>query len=302
MRALFARLYVPLKLRAASPNTLRLYEQAFARFAEFLGHEPQPADLNDVDVAGFLSHRRAIGRAPDTVEKERDRLVAIWRFLCTRRRLDGSPYVLDMPTVAPELLPERTPQAWLLPELAAMFSHVATLRGMVGIFRACLWWTALLRVAWITGERIGALLQLRWRDFDLVGRWVVVPVLARKGRRRDMLFELDGETVDALLAIGPGPPDALVFPWPQSYSSIWDGFKRILRGAGLPTDRRSKFHRIRRSTASHFEAAGGNATELLGHADRQTTEKYLDPRIVKRPSAARLLPKIDRLPDWDAAG
>lgn len=70
---------------------------------------------------------------------------------------------------------------------------------------------------------------------------------------------------------------------------IWRKIGEVLERAGLPTDSKSKFHRIRRTVASYYEAAGGNATELLGHSSRKITEKYLDRRIVARPQA------IDRL-------
>ena len=50
---------------------------------------------------------------------------------------------------------------------------------------------------------------------------------------------------------------------------------------GLPSDRRHKFHAMRRTVASFYEAAGGNATELLGHSTRDVTRThYLDPRVV----------------------
>jgi len=53
-----------------------------------------------------------------------------------------------------------------------------------------------------------------------------------------------------------------------------------LAAAGLPTDRRSKFHRIRRTVASAVAEAGGNPSEALDHASPKTTKRYLDPRIV----------------------
>jgi integrase len=46
---------------------------------------------------------------------------------------------------------------------------------------------------------------------------------------------------------------------------------------------------MRRSVASHYEAAGGNATELLGHSSRSVTLAYLDPRIVPQQHAVDLL-------------
>jgi integrase len=54
--------------------------------------------------------------------------------------------------------------------------------------------------------------------------------------------------------------------------------------AGLPDTREYKFHVLRKSVASHYEAAGGNATDLLKHSSRKVTLTYLDPRVV-RPAA-----------------
>jgi hypothetical protein len=40
-------------------------------------------------------------------------------------------------------------------------------------------------------------------------------------------------------------------------------------------------------------AAGGNATDLLGHANRETTKRYLDPRIVKQKQPSELLFRLE---------
>jgi integrase len=86
----------------------------------------------------------------------------------------------------------------------------------------------------------------------------------------------------------------LLFPWPYSPSTLYNHYSRLLRRAGLPDDRKSKPQRMRRSFASHLEAAGGNATAALKHSSRKVTERaYLDPRIVGGQNHARLLPRID---------
>ena len=38
-----------------------------------------------------------------------------------------------------------------------------------------------------------------------------------------------------------------------------------------------------------MKAAGGNASNLLGHSGRRVTEKYLDPRVVTPPQASDML-------------
>jgi integrase len=63
-----------------------------------------------------------------------------------------------------------------------------------------------------------------------------------------------------------------------------------LKLAGLPTDAKSKFQRIRRSHATHLHIAGGDATASLGHSsDSITRRHYLDVRLLSRQSAEKLL-------------
>lgn len=97
------------------------------------------------------------------------------------------------------------------------------------------------------------------------------------------------DTIEALRAIRL-PKEPRIFPWPYTPNYLWNRFDGLLQRAGLPHDARSKFHRIRRSVASYFEAAGGDATNLLGHSDRKVTRKhYLDRRIVQEKQASDVL-------------
>jgi integrase len=58
----------------------------------------------------------------------------------------------------------------------------------------------------------------------------------------------------------------------------------------LPTDREHSFHCIRKTGASFADAAGADASKLLGHSSRSVTERhYLDPSIAKRDHAVDFL-------------
>ena len=70
---------------------------------------------------------------------------------------------------------------------------------------------------------------------------------------------------------------------------LFKRYEGILRRAGLAHGRRDKFHKLRRTTASNFEAAGGNATDLLKHSARSVTLAYLAPTIVKPKQVADLV-------------
>lgn len=83
-----------------------------------------------------------------------------------------------------------------------------------------------------------------------------------------------------------------MFPWDKSYTYLWGRMGVICKRAGLSDNRRSKFHRIRKTTASYYQAAGGSAQALLDHSSPAVTRRYLDPRIVAPQSASELLPKV----------
>jgi integrase len=153
------------------------------------------------------------------------------------------------------------------------------LPGRVGNIRACVWWPALLLVAWDSGERINAILNLKWSNVDTRRKWIRFEAEHRKGGRDDSSVQISADTVEALRKLSKERDE--VFPWPQSYTYLWRRFGKILKLAGLPTDSRCKFHRIRRTVASYAEAAGANATAMLRHSKREITESYLDPRVTK---------------------
>jgi integrase len=272
--------YFDLNPKIQSWKTIKQYRIAIANFREAIGKSPALEDLTNDNIGRLMRHLANRELAPKTINERRGRVQAFWKFLAERGTLTYFPSTPRIPE------PVRTPLAWLRPELERLFSAVDRLEGRVGSIPKRAWWKALLLVAWDSGERIGALLELRWSHIS--EDWVHIPAEFRKGKKKDTIHRLALDTLTALRAIKHGDRE-LVFPWPHDPDYIYKKYEEILEAAGLPTDRRSKFHRIRRSVASHYEAAGGNATKLLGHTSRKTTESYLDPRIVKEVQAIDLL-------------
>ena len=282
LRSFYVESFEPLKLRGRASRTKQLYVTTLRNFEKFLNREPELSDLSDETVSRYLSWFRSLPRSPLSVNKERNNLLAIWRFGCRKRRIDL------WPDVEPEIEPERIPQAWTEDEIRRLFASIHQETGWIAGVPAAAWWAALHYVAWDSGERISAMRALLWSHVDLTGAALYVPAELRKGKRKDRLYKLAPDTVDALKAIRM-PPRAEVFPWPYCPTYLYNLYVPILKRAGLPHDCRSKFHRMRRSVASHYEAAGGNATELLGHSGRKVTKSYLDPRIVGDKQATDLL-------------
>jgi integrase len=136
-----------------------------------------------------------------------------------------------------------------------------------------------LRILLDTGERIGAIRALKKEHFQ--GNWLLVPAALRKGNKRDKLYQIQPETIRLVVElIERNKDDDKLFPWDRCETYIYNRYKDILKRAKLPADRRSQFHRIRRTVASAVAGAGGDASAALDHASPRTTKKYLDPRIV----------------------
>jgi integrase len=78
----------------------------------------------------------------------------------------------------------------------------------------------------------------------------------------------------------------------MSRGYVWQRFSKIVKQAGIEDKRRNKFHKIRRTVATFFEQAGGDATRLLQHNSRKTTEAYLDESMIQRTQAVDLIEAI----------
>ena len=194
--------------------------------------------------------------------------------------------------VPPESLPERTPEAWTHEEMVRLFNAASAARGRIGplLVRAVM--PALISFIYDTGERVTACLETLRDDYHRPH--VLVRAEARKGKKKDKLFVLSPETCDLLDAIVvPGKAELIYIPQSQR-ARLWPIFGEIVKAAVLGGGRSSKFHKIRRTVASAYAAAGQDASTLLGHSSKRITERfYLDPRITGGPPApCDVLPRL----------
>ena len=282
---LWEREYVPQRLADSSASCRNQYRSNMRRFDRWLCRPAVLTDLTDDTLMAFARSIKAGGRSPATANKIRSQLVAVWRFANSRG------YVRTTPTLPKLAEYKRAPLAWLPDELTRLFAACRATPGMIGPVTASAWWYALHALLWDTGARIGAVLQMTWQQVDMHGGSVILLAEHQK-QSADQVFRLHPGTAAALAAIYRAS-QPLVFHWPKSRASLWNHYARLLRRAGLPTDRKSKFHRMRKSVASHYEANGGNAQLLLGHANRTTTLAYLDNRVCGPKHAADLLFRPD---------
>jgi integrase len=270
------------RLRFKSPNTSRLYHHTIRSFGKTLGRDPTIADLTNDLVEQHMARIIDGGGSPASANKDRSQLLALWRFAATHKIVDCWPDV----QIANE--PDAVPLGWLPGDLEKLLAAAGTERGFLGEVPARLWWSALFRVLLATGERIGAVASLK--THHLQGDWLLAPAEFRKGKRRDRLYPLGSETAQAVRdLIAANKTDDRIFPFPYASTYLYKKLNHVLLRAGLPIDRRSKFHRMRRTVASAVAQAGGDPTAALDHASPKTTKKYLDPRIVGAVQVADIL-------------
>lgn len=276
-------------LKPLDPKTISHYELAICRFAEYVGHEPRIADLTDDAMRGFMAWTVS-RRSATTANDRRKCLLALWTF-CAKRGL-----LLKWPTVPKMPEPKRIPRAWTRDQLLALIKSCQEAKGRIGKVLAKDWWLAFHLTAWDTAERTRALLSLRWDWLDMDRGILYAPAEARKGKRKDALYQLMPDTVEALRAIRANKSQ-IIFAGLGHHSAFYKRYEVILRRAGLPSDRSCKPQKMRRSHASHLKAAGGDPTASLMHESDSTTRvSYLDPSICDTPPAAKLFRILPPIP------
>lgn len=285
LRSHFDLLYRRQRLFGKSPNTVRLYYYTFQYFDEFLGHSGTIDDLSDENVMGCMEWLVDSGRSVRTANKVRDQLRALWNFLARKSLVKQFPECPALPQ------PQRTPVAWTRAELARLWEMLAAQGGWIAGIPAGAYWLSLHSVAYDTLERIGAIRQLRWADLLVDAQWAYFRAETRKGRRADFTAKLH-PTTTALLESVRHPARELIWPWEQHQTYFWTRYKAMRQRAGLATDSAHSFHCLRRTAASFAEAAGADASRLLGHSSRAVTERcYLDPKVAQRQQASDVLPR-----------
>ncbi len=287
LQDLFENVYRPLRLRGRSPATTRLYGCTLRAFGRWLGRDPEIRDLDELVLARYLE-ARATQVAALTVEKERSQLNALAGLAWERRLIEVKP------SCPPGLIPDRVPTAWSVDELRklmAAVSNPATWRRNGAAHAA--FFGALVPVLFESGERIGAMLGARIEDYQRPH--LVVRAESRKGRRRDRAYRLTDATCDRIEALIGERSAGPIFVWNGTPTYLYDRFGLAVEAAGLDSRKRLRFHQIRRSAASHYAAAGGDAVEMLDHSSPKITKRwYLDPRLVDRGARpCDLLPSLD---------
>lgn len=274
--------YARRKLIGKTERTELKFRRTIRLLGEVVGHLPTTADLTDDNVAAVMSRKAREGSSPATVNDARAKLVALWTFAARRRLVDTFPDIdrINEPSAAPV--------AWSADQLGRVFAACDSVSAPMCGVPGAIWWRAMVSVLWDTGERVGAI--LRTPREALTGDSLRVSAETRKAKTRDKVYTLHADTVGLLDLVRRHSGSPGLLPIDCCYDTVLNRYRRMLKRAGLPHDRKHLFHCIRRSVASHAAAAGADATAILDHADPSITRRYyLDPRIVPHPQAVDVL-------------
>jgi len=298
-------------LRDLAPITVKKFDFTLDRFREFIAAtfperadpEPTLSDLEDLVVMRFLRWRSETvhhGRkpSPQTLRKDRACILALATF-AAKKRLHATPDARPMEFLELKSRPAplAIPVAYTAEEITRLVQLARTREGEVGGQPAAWFWSTLLQAAFLSGERIGALLAIKWREVDLDARVLTFLAATRKGRSRDIQRAITPELADEMRPRRQAD-DQIVWDWSRdrSHCSLWPSLRLLCRRSGI---RITGFHAFRKASASYIAAGGGNAAaqEHCSHASFSTTkDHYLDPRITGRQSGLEFLPRLELEP------
>jgi integrase len=304
------------RLRApGSRESVEIQVRHFARYWAEQGYEAPPAieDLTRDSIQAAMAWQVGRGRKPQTANKLGRTLLGLANYASERMDLPR-PKRLEW---YPELRSE--PDCWSVEQVESLIRTAGKLRGQLAGATRAEFATALLWLAYNSGERIDAVMSVQWAWIDWTSRTVRIPAAARKDREEYTVWLMD-ETVSALLVLRrAGTPgvfdcwnrDRHIKQWPALnlllrkivYSALIDPAADVntlsRRDVSAVIGRRELWHKIRRSFATEIarNSDESTASRLLGHSSIATTRRYIDRRklplrpqrdLLRRPAGPQL--------------
>ncbi|MDR1958337.1 MAG: site-specific integrase [Planctomycetaceae bacterium] len=159
---------------------------------------------------------------------------------------------------------------------------------------AGLWWENLLIFVYNSGARIGSALQIRWNWIDFEN--YVINQVKKPGVKTTSQIMLNEEAVQTLRtmqSISPCTnPDDHVFRWEKAKRTFYKHADKQQKFAGIPEERRFKFHGIRKYFGSEIAKRNPTAaTKALGHVNPIVASRYyINGQIVALPFINAIVP------------
>lgn len=263
--------------RHLRPRSVEPLQAAVSVFSDWLARPATTDDFRRETLNPFIDWL-LLNRAPDTAWGRRKDLLTLWKWAWEEGIVRRPPERIK--TVRK---PRRDPDAWTIDELRQLLLATNDMPGELpnGIsFRE--FFRALVLVLYSTGLRIGSAIELRYADLRSDGTIPADPETHKTHYQQLVQLQSDAiaacETIRTQLA----EPDERLLPWPYQRNALYTHWRRLLKHAGMPVNRRNGTQKIRRTAASWLERVSpGSATRFLGHSTPELAQRhYLDPRII----------------------
>ena len=258
-------------------NTKLQYERAFNQF-ERLVHPAYVDAITTATIDRFTARRSAGETHPDSDEVSKPEPATVNKELrhlrAALRKAADWKMLRELPAVTLLRQPERDPYFVDDAAFAALYAACdAMIRPKGRRYPAADWWKALLVFAYMTGWRVGEILDLRRDDLDLEGGIARVDADSTKGRR-EARIELHPVVIYHLRAIIEFQP--FVFDWPHHERTLWTDFNTLKQKANLEFP--GAFHRLRFGFANaNVDALPADLLQkLMRHRDPKTTRSYIN--------------------------
>jgi integrase/recombinase XerC len=277
------RYLTELRVRNASPHTLRNYATDLERFATYFSPKetepPPPAAFTVLLLREWLSHLYGEGLSAVTIRRKLAAVRSLFDFLAREGSIPTNIARLVRTPKAPQKLPtvptaEQT-NALLDGVAADTLSRTYPQRDVL-----------IFELLYGCGLRISELVGLNLEDFDRTERWIRVRGKGRKERQ----VPYGGKAASALDAYMTNRTPAQM----GEHGLILNRFGKRLSDRGardivklysrlLAGDSSLHPHSLRHAFATHLLADGADLRsiqELLGHARLATTQKYTQVSLV----------------------
>lgn len=255
------------KGKGLAPITVKQYTIAARRLQKILA-EFTPEQVKPVHVAQL---RRKLADKPAVANRTVTVLRLVFEWAVEEQRCESNPCIgikaLDMPARDRLILPG---------EYRAIYAQApARLQVMMDL-------------CYLTGQRIGDVIAIKRADLredgiyfkqQKTGKQLIVAWTPELRAAVDRAKALTGNVAPLTLFYGKAGQ-------PPRYQIVWRQWRAACKAAKVEN---ANIHDLRAMAGTDADRQGADATELLGHTDRQTTRRYLRDKRAKVVAGPRLV-------------
>jgi integrase len=286
--------FLPMVYKVHSPNIsaecLVQYKVVVDLLDKSRGQLTYTDELSDQLICEFLDWMRETGYkgkpySKVTIRHKRGTLISLWGMAYRKGYTAERPE--DVPTIK---VPKRNPKAWRPSQVGDLLDACMRTKPLPGGWDGRDWMFTVLAI-YDTSYRIGAMLKADVEALDLDTLLLTMEAEDQKDSE-ELSRPVHPETIEAFKRTLDEPRKKLL-RWPYGKREIWIKFGEILDAAGLPSTRRDKFQKLRRTSYTQVSRVAGRqaATTHAGHSsdlsrfyeDREQMDIFDATKMIERP-------------------